>query len=565
MDVVIDHFYYYKQEDCSTWRIGRECFLHGVVVLQHAEKNELFLEESAFLLNQLGIYAANHISASEAEKYYERSLAIIQKLGSESEPHPLVIDCLDSLSQVCASMGDPKKSIDWHEQLLSIYTSRYGESYSKVAGVLNNLGNTWNVLGENEKAKECYEKALRSYKSLYGDNDPRTADILNNLGNIYNTLGNPKKAIEYCMKALGIYKNSEGSHQSMQVSPYVNLGDAWSALRNKEKAIECYESAVDIKKTFYGNDHLEVSYILNKLVIVCVESNNYKKAEEDCQEALRIRKKHLNNQHPKVAIIRGNLGVIQNRLGWYKEAIKNFNKVLNIPMENYEDDGFRHVASNLNNLGIAWSNLGEYQKAIDECYNPAINSYKKICGNEDPVLAGILCNIATAHRELKEYSSAEDFAKKAFNIFEAANHPFLSKSLCELGEIMYGQKKLPEARGFFQQVLECSDKFYPHRDHIDKANALMGLGKIAREESDIAKSLECLHQAQAILGRIYGEKHPDIAKCKSYLGQTLQVLGKTEDAFDCYEKACEISSEFLEKNHPSYLAYQQHLNALADS
>jgi tetratricopeptide (TPR) repeat protein len=56
--------------------------------------------------------------------------------------------------------------------------------------------------------------------------------------------------------------------------------------------------------------------------------------------------------------------ISSSALGEYRKAIKYYEQALSIGKEVY---GERHpvVATTLNNLGQAWANLGEYEKAIE--------------------------------------------------------------------------------------------------------------------------------------------------------------------------------------------------------
>ena len=83
-----------------------------------------------------------------------------------------------------------------------------------------------------------------------------------------------------------------------------------------------------------------------------------------------------------MATMLNNLGLAWNDLGETKKAIEYYEQALSIHKEVY---GERHpdVATDLNNLGGAWSDLGDVRKAIEHLQR-AYEIFREFYGDEHP-------------------------------------------------------------------------------------------------------------------------------------------------------------------------------------
>ncbi len=93
----------------------------------------------------------------------------------------------------------------------------------------------------------------------------------------------------------------------------------------------------------------------------------------------------------RVAIRYNNLGSAWQDLGDAEKAIEHYNKALEIDLKVFGD---KHpdTAIDYNNLGAAWQDLGDAEKAIEH-FNKALEIFKSVYGNEHSYTKTVQSNL----------------------------------------------------------------------------------------------------------------------------------------------------------------------------
>ena len=137
-----------------------------------------------------------------------------------------------------------------------------------------------------------------------------------------------------------------------------------------------------------------------------------------------IKKAVLGDSHPDVASTLNNLGNAWSSLGEPKKVIEYWTQALVIYKAVF-GDSHPNVADILNNLGTAWHNLGDHQKAI-EYYTQALEMKKAFLGDSHPDVAMTLNNLGIAWNDLGEHQKATQYFTQAYALFQqfyGEDHP----------------------------------------------------------------------------------------------------------------------------------------------
>jgi tetratricopeptide (TPR) repeat protein/tRNA A-37 threonylcarbamoyl transferase component Bud32 len=197
--------------------------------------------------------------------------------------------------------------------------------------------------------------------------------------------------------------------------------------------------------------------------------------------------------------------------GDYEEAAEQHGRALKI-REDALGSSHTHVAMSLNNVGNAMTMGGRFTEA-EGVHRRAHAIFEKTLGDEHPYTAISLNNIGNSlleqgrkvevsDRERAEslYREAEGLYRRAIAIRErnfGTDHPVVSKSVHNLGEVLRRQGKYPEALAQFERAL-------------------------------------------AIKEGAYGAEHPSVAMTLTGVGRTQQGLGRRSLAAEALERALEI-------------------------
>ena len=211
---------------------------------------------------------------------------------------------------------------------------------------------------------------------------------------------------------------------------------------------------------------------------------------------------------PDNALYLNQAGLINDKLAFHKKAIDYYERALASNLKTYGED-HPEVATNRNNLGGTWHDLGEYQKAVDY-YELALASDLKTYGEDHPDVALDRNNLGGTWQALGEYQKAIDY-------FELA----LASDLKTYGE-----------------------------DHHDVAIDRNNLGSAWQTLGEYQKAIDYFELALASDLKIYGEDHPDVALDRNNLGGTWQALGEYQKAIDYYELALTSDLKIYGEDHP---------------
>ena len=212
-------------------------------------------EQEGMALGNLGTAYRDLGETRKAIEYHEQVLAIARETGDRHGEG----SALGNLGNAYSDLGEPRKAIEYYEQDLAIAREtgdRRGEG-----GTLGNLGNRYVELGETRKAIEYYEQRLAIARET---GDRRGEGMtLGNLGVAYRDLGETRKPIEYYEQRLAIAR--ETGDRRGEGAALGNLGVAYRDLGETRKAIEYYEQHLGIARET-GDRRVEGTVLHNRAV-----------------------------------------------------------------------------------------------------------------------------------------------------------------------------------------------------------------------------------------------------------------------------------------------------------
>lgn len=289
--------------------------------------------------------------------------------------------------------------------------------------------------------------------------------------------------------------------------------------------------------------------------------SNFKQAVKYYKLALTNNLKILGQDHPNIAIDCNNLGLAWTSLGQHPKAIKYYELALANDVKNFGSNN-TDVAVDRNNLGNAWKALGNHQKSV-EYYELALASNLKNFGENHPSVGLGRNNLGFAWNSLKQY-------QKAIRYYELTltndlkdfgeNHPHVAIDRNNLGNAWYSLGQYQKAINYYKLALASDLKIYGE-DHPDVTLDRNNLGSAWKALGNYEKAIKYFKLSLASNVKVYGENHPDIAIDRNNLGNTWYLQGEYQKAIDSYLLALATSENSLGKNHPSIQSIRNNLSA----
>ncbi|MGB0384537.1 MAG: tetratricopeptide repeat protein [Ardenticatenaceae bacterium] len=226
----------------------------------------------------------------------------------------------------------------------------------------------------------------------------------------------------------------------------------------------------------------------------------------------------------------GNLGLAYADLGEVERAISHYNRALEISRQTGDK---RMQGSALGNLGLAYANLGELSRAIEH-YNQALEISRQIGDKRGE--GAWLGNLGIAYKDLGEVERAIEHYNRALEIHRQIGDKRGEGN--DLGNLGLAYRRLGEverAIEHYNQALEISRQI----GHKQAQGSILGnLGLAYADLGELSRAIEHYNQALEISRQI-GHRHGE-ANHLANLGQAYKQLGQMERARALWREALQI-------------------------
>ena len=276
----------------------------------------------------------------------------------------------------------------------------------------------------------------------------------------------------------------------------------------------------------------ETGYSLNR------EANNIKnkaqskadleKAIKKYEEALAIFEQAKSEKGSGIAL--NNIGLVYDNLGQYNKALDYYEKSLGI----YKKiDDVRNQGITLNNIGAVYDNLGQYNKAL-EYYKKSLEIRKKI--GDISGEGTTLNNIGLVYNKLGQYSKALEYYEKSLEIKKRIDDvKGEGISLNNIGLVYDNLGQYNKALEYYEKSLEKRKKI---GDISGEGTTLGNIGAVYDNLGQYNKALEYYEKSLDIrkkIGHISGE-----GTTLGNIGEVYKNLGQYNKALEYYEKSLDI-------------------------
>jgi tetratricopeptide (TPR) repeat protein len=283
--------------------------------------------ETAASLNNLGSLLLAQGDLVGARPYWERALAVIEKVPEE---HQRTATSLSNLGSLLQAQGDLAGAQSYHQRALVIREKALGADHPDTAGSLNNLGGLLHDQGDFAGAQSYFERALAVRERTLGTEHPQTATSINNLGGVLQARGDLAKARSCYERGLTIREKVLGTEHPDTANSLNNLGFVLQRQGDLVGARLYWERALAIREKVLGAEHPDTANSLNNFGSLLAAQGDISGAHPLIERALVIREQILGADHPDTAKSLNSLGSLMHAKGDMVGARSNFERALKI-------------------------------------------------------------------------------------------------------------------------------------------------------------------------------------------------------------------------------------------
>lgn len=457
----------------------------------------------------------------------------------------------------------PKAALPPFEEALKQFRSsndRHGESVA-----LGYIANCQRKLGNLDEALEFAQQALRMKEDL-GDRG-ESGNTHNQLGLIYWERADYPEAIQHFQQAIVIASSLDD--KELEGAARNNLGMVFDERGDYKLSLEQYQLALTLNRA----SHFERGEgdALGNIGGVYLLLGKYREALPYYRQALEISERL--GLKPASSDDLGNIGLCLAGLGDVDGALASFDHALRVA----QDTGLvKEEADWHKGKGTTLVGLGRYDAALRE-YAAAEQVYEHSGLQRELVEA--LNNMGGVYELLGDGVSAEMHLQQALHLAQKiGNSAGESTSLLALGDLERRRKRNDAADSYFRRALERARSAGDEgvtiaaldqlaRNEIDRkhyesalqsaleasqvagqsgnrpaeAQAQYVLGEVRRSRTELQKALEAYVAADVLQKQL---RDPELGWRVQYgRGQTLEALGKTDDAISAYKDAIHFIEE----------------------
>jgi len=267
-----------------------------------------------------------------------------------------------------------------------------------------------------------------------------------------------------------------------------------------------------------------------------IKNQQFQEALQACQK-VALDFKAISNPSGEWKAL-NNVGVTYNSLGQYQKGIEFFQQSLAISRRIADRNG---EGKSLNNLGSAHNSLGQYQMAID-FYRQSLSISSQIGDRREE--GNLLINLGNAYNFLRQYAEAWDLYQQALKVKrEIGDRKGEGMVLFNLGNVYYSLGQTDKAIDFYQQALTI---FKEVGDRNAEGKVLNDLGSVYFYLSQYTKAIKVSQQALAIFKEI-GDRDGEGSSLTG-LHNAYFNLGDYGKVLEISEKGLVLSKEIGDRN-----------------
>jgi eukaryotic-like serine/threonine-protein kinase len=303
------------------------------------------------------------------------------------------------------------------------------------------------------------------------------------------------------------------------------IGRTYLAIGHYDQAEKMQRAALAMCRILYGPESVESATSLNDLGFTLWKEGKLADADQADREALTIRQKLFGGNNGDVAASLNALGTIYTDERRPTEAESMIREGLGIRRRLFPGDN-GEVADSLNSLCLALDAEGKWPES--EATARELLAMRRRLGNDDVGLANALENVALAAGFNGKLDVQESFYKEAFAVRQKVlgeEHPYVVKSIANLGEVMRLRGNLAEAHAVLLAAISIQRKLLGD-DYPDTISSLGSLGLILESEGHWTEAEKIHREALASWRKRAGNEDPQALWELQSLVRVLVAQGK---------------------------------------
>jgi CHAT domain-containing protein/tetratricopeptide (TPR) repeat protein len=283
-------------------------------------------------MDDLGDFYGREGRFDDGERLLKQALKLTEQtygadVQTKAPNYDKMFNDLGNLYMYAGRFPDAEKALG---RSLAIVRARLGDNHPNVAAAMGDLANAMADETRFAEAEDLDKRALAVDEKVFGSDHPRTAVGLNNLAVIYSSQGRIQEAMGLRQRVLAISERAFGPDSPDVARDLSNLAGSYQALGRNDEALPLYERALRIFEKKFGENSVSSAPLLQNMAVLLRDTGHLEEAGQDFDRVLKIDERVLGPEHPElVGVLRG-IGLLDIKTGNYVDARQRFARALTI-------------------------------------------------------------------------------------------------------------------------------------------------------------------------------------------------------------------------------------------
>lgn len=376
------------------------------------------------------------------------------------------------------------------------------------------------------------------------------ARLLGTIGRVMNNVSQGEQAEPILEEALELHQqvDAPGDH--------INALDALATVRlfqgRYEEGIALTDEALAIAVRAFGQRSTEVGTLLCHSAYLHYRDGNYDAMFEQVDAARVMYESLLAADDIRQACAYSTLSTYYQTVGKPRLALQFEQRALNLKEIQYGAEDMRLV-SHLQNHGINLIDLGDYEAAIGYLTR-SVEIRDRATNGTDRQLPQNMYSLAHALGKIGRFGDAHTMFLKLIDMqYERTGkvHDTVAYWLNGHGDLLANLGATTEANEALQLATTIYAEIEKPKEHFDRSVTLVGLGKVARDQGDLARAESLMRQGLDIREKTISKQHTFTQLARVDLAEVLRRAGNLNDARREFETALDTMRTTGDGEHPT--------------
>lgn len=316
-----------------------------------------------------------------------------------------------------------------------------------------------------------------------------------------------------------------------------------------KKSLELNEKILRINKKKLSVNDPEIADTLITIGELHFDLYDFKKARSFFLDALEIYKLNKKNEPDKFINLFNQISMTYQKEGFFKSSLFYKKKELDLA-ESFFEPNNENIADILNDLGLIYGEIGEYEKS-KKMFLKSLEISRDQYGNEDS-LSRTLSNLGWLYSLTGKFAESETYYIDSLEIDKKnleENKYFIGITKNNLGRLYKSQGLYKKAEKYYKEGLQIAIET-SGIDHPSVAVSKNNLGHLYSDQERFKEAEVLYLEAIKIFVAKYGPNHPTVGVFRNNLAVNYVDQGLFDDARFVYQNSLKTIEEFFGQDHP---------------